>query len=88
MKLASVVSAVITSLASMAFAQDVDKDPGRGLPVEEYHYGMQLDVKNVLHRTDNSTRTGVVPVTVVYEDHSGELHKIRFLEWGGSTSNG
>lgn len=32
----------------MAFAQDVDKDPGRGLPVEEYyHYGMQLDVKNV-----------------------------------------
>lgn len=72
MKLASVVSAVITSLAPMAFAQDVDKDPGRGLPVEEYHYGMQLDVKNVLHRTDNSTRTGVVPVTVVYEDHSGE----------------
>lgn len=54
MKLASVVSAVITSLAPMAFAQDVDKDPGRGLPVEEYHYGMQLDVKNVLHRTDNS----------------------------------
>lgn len=45
MKLASVVSAVITSLAPMAFAQDVDKDPGRGLPVEEYHYGMQLDVK-------------------------------------------
>ncbi|HHJ1583377.1 TPA: DUF2790 domain-containing protein [Pseudomonas aeruginosa] len=88
MKLASVVSAVITSLAPMAFAQDVDKDPGRSLPVEEYHYGMQLDVKNVLHRTDNSTRTGVVPVTVVYEDHSGELHKIRFLEWGGSTSNG
>lgn len=34
MKLASVVSAVITSLAPMAFAQDVDKDPGRGLPVE------------------------------------------------------
>ncbi|MDC9025151.1 DUF2790 domain-containing protein, partial [Pseudomonas aeruginosa] len=29
--------------------------------------GKQLDVKNVLHRTDNSTRTGVVPVTVVYE---------------------
>ncbi|SQK94816.1 DUF2790 domain-containing protein [Salmonella sp. SAL04277] len=29
-----------------------------------------------------------MPVTVVYEDHSGELHKIRFLEWGGSTSNG
>lgn len=28
MKLASVVSAVITSLAPMAFAQDVDKDPG------------------------------------------------------------
>ncbi|MNW21297.1 hypothetical protein D3C71_2221310 [compost metagenome] len=45
---------------------------------------MEIDVKRVLQRTDTSDKTGVVPVTVVYEDSKGEIHKIRFLEWGGS----
>ena len=34
-----------------------------------------------------SQRAGVVPVTMVYEDSQGELHKVRFLEWGSHTSN-
>ena len=50
MKLASVVSAVISSLAPMAFAQDAIKNPGADLPATEYHYGMSLDVDKVLHR--------------------------------------
>ena len=88
MKLASVVSAVISSLAPMAFAQDAIKNPGADLPVTEYHYGMSLDVDKVLHRTDNSGKVGIVPAYMVYQDHNGETHKVRFLEWGGSTSQG
>ncbi|WP_083265636.1 MULTISPECIES: DUF2790 domain-containing protein [Pseudomonadaceae] len=30
-----------------------------------------------------------VPVVMVYEDSQGTVHKMRYLEWGGSTlSNG
>lgn len=88
MKLASVVSAVISSLAPLAFAQDAIKQPGADLPATEYHYGMQLDVDKVVHRTDNSAKVGIVPAYLVYQDHSGELHKVRFMEWGGSSSHG
>lgn len=88
MKLAFVAFVIITSLVPMASAQDVDRDPGHGLSVEEYHYGMQLDVKNVLYRTSSSTKISVVPATAVYEDHSDRLHKICFLEWGSNTNDG
>ncbi|VXC61124.1 conserved exported hypothetical protein [Pseudomonas sp. 8Z] len=85
MKIATVVSAVISSLAPMAFAEDVGK-AGHGIPVENYHYGMQLDVASVLERTDNSGKSGVVPTIMVYRDSQGELHKVRYLEWGGKSS--
>ncbi|WAJ36316.1 DUF2790 domain-containing protein [Pseudomonas sp. GOM7] len=85
MKIATFVSAVISSLAPMAFADDTGK-AGYGLAVENYHYGMQLDIASVLERTDNSNKSGVVPTIMVYRDSQGELHKVRFLEWGGKTS--
>lgn len=86
MKIASVVSAVLSSLAPSVFAQDIYQEPGSGIPVVDYEYGMELDVHRVLSRTDTTHRVGVVPVTMVYEDSKGELHKIRFLEWGSHTS--
>jgi hypothetical protein len=48
---------------------------------------MEIDVQKVLHRTDTSDKIGVVPVTLVYEDSAGEVHKIRFLEWGGTSGS-
>ncbi|RJG08850.1 DUF2790 domain-containing protein [Pseudomonas cavernicola] len=87
MKLASVVSAVISSLAPSVFAQDGLHEPGARISAVDYHYGMEIDVQKVLQRTDTSQKTGVVPVTLVYEDSEGEMHKIRFLEWGGSTAS-
>lgn len=86
MKIAAVVSALISSLAPMAFAEDAAK-VGNGVPVENYHYGMQLDVASVLQRTDNSDKVGVVPSVLVYRDSQGEVHKVRFLEWGGQSSH-
>ena len=29
----------------------------------------------------------MVPVILVYEDSEGEVHKIRFLEWGASPAS-
>ncbi|WP_252273866.1 DUF2790 domain-containing protein [Pseudomonas subflava] len=83
MKIASFVSAVISSIAPLAFADDAVTQAGAGVPVVDYHYGMQLDVASVLQRTDNSQKSGVVSSVMVYRDSQGEVHKVRYLEWGG-----
>lgn len=87
MKIASVVTAFITSLAPAAFAAEIDREPGSGIPAVKYQYGMQVDINKVLYRTDNSKKVGVVPVNVVYEDSKGEVHKIQFMEWGNGPHN-
>lgn len=83
-KITSFIAAVISSIAPLAFADPI-KDIGAHIPVEDYHYGMQLDVASVLQRTDNSNKSGVVPTILVYRDSQGEVHKMRYLEWGGKT---
>jgi hypothetical protein len=90
MKMASVVSALLSSLAPSVFAQDgiQNQSHSAALPAVDYHYGMDVDIQKVLHRTDTSDKTGVVPVTLVYEDSEGEVRKLRFLEWGGTTADG
>jgi hypothetical protein len=87
MNIATVVSAVISSLAPSVFDQNGLQEPGAHVSAVEYHYGMEIDVKRVLQRTDTSDKTGMVPVTLVYEDSEGDVHKIRFLEWGGSPAS-
>ncbi|MGF6092342.1 DUF2790 domain-containing protein [Pseudomonas sp. 18173] len=87
MNIATVVSAVISSLAPSVFDQNGLQEPGAHVSAVEYHYGMEIDVKRVLQRTDTSDKTGMVPVTLVYEDSEGEVHKIRFFEWGGSPAS-
>ncbi|CAI8916436.1 MULTISPECIES: DUF2790 domain-containing protein [Pseudomonas] len=87
MSMATIVSAVISSLAPSVFDQNNLQEPGAHVSAVDYHYGMDIDVKQVLQRTDTSDKTGVVPVTVVYLDSQGELHKIRFLEWGASPAS-
>ncbi len=88
MKIASFVTAMISSIAPLAFADPV-KEIGAHVPAVDYHYGMQLDIAQVLQRTDNSDKSGVVPTVVVYRDSRGEVHKLRYLEWGGkSNQNG
>lgn len=57
-----------------------------GVPVVDYQYGMDLDIAKVVSRTDNSLKAGIVPTVVVYRDHQGDLHKVRYLEWGGLTT--
>ena len=85
MKIASIVTAIISSIAPLAFADPV-KQIGANVQTVDYHYGMQLDIASVLQRTDNSDKSGVVPTILVYRDSQGEVHKVRYLEWGGKTN--
>ncbi|MFT0625677.1 DUF2790 domain-containing protein [Ectopseudomonas guguanensis] len=88
MKFAALNASVIAVLAPLAIASE--KAPATPkVEVQEYQYGMQLDIDQVLQRTDNSRKSGVVPSVLVYRDSQGEVHAVRFMEWGGlSSQNG
>ncbi|MGE8294901.1 MAG: DUF2790 domain-containing protein [Pseudomonas sp.] len=82
MKLAAITTTLIAAFAPMAFASEKAPDISK-LQVQQYQYGMQLDIDQVLKRTDNSHKSGVVPSVLVYRDSQGEVHAVRFMEWGG-----
>lgn len=88
MKFAAFNTTLLAVLAPLAIASE--KAPATPkVEVQEYQYGMQLDIDQVLQRTDNSRKSGVVPSVLVYRDSQGEVHAVRFMEWGGlSSQNG
>ena len=53
------------------------------IPVEVYHYGMQLDIARVLSISDTSQVCAVVPSVMHYEDSKGELRALEYLIHGG-----
>ena len=77
------MAALAALFSTGAFAQDGADRSLASAPVEHYHYGMQLDVKKVISKTDVSQESGVVPVTMVYEDSKGQVHKLEYLQLGG-----
>lgn len=84
MKAAFALFALTSVFAAGAFAQDgSDRNVANNLPVETYHYGMKLDVQKIISKTDVSNKSGAVPVTMVYQDSKGELHKLQYLQQGG-----
>lgn len=88
MKFAALNATLLAAFAPMAFASE--KAPvNTKVEVQEYQYGIQLDIDQVLQRTDNSRKSGVVPSVLVYRDSQGQVHAVRFMEWGGlSSQNG
>lgn len=85
MKFAAIATTLIASFAPLAFANDATPT-GVDVEVQDYHYGMHLDIDRVLQRTDNSGKRGVVSSIMVYRDSQGEVQAVRFMEWGGQSS--
>ncbi|MBL36127.1 DUF2790 domain-containing protein [Ectopseudomonas khazarica] len=85
MKIAAITATLIAAFAPIAFANEKAPTSAR-VDVKQYQYGMQLDIDQVLQRTDNSRESGVVPSVMVYRDSQGDVHAVRFLEWGGQTN--
>lgn len=85
MKIAAITATLIAAFAPIAFANEKAPTSAQ-VDVKQYQYGMQLDIDQVLQRTDNSRQSGVVPSVMVYRDSQGDVHAVRFLEWGGQTN--
>lgn len=83
MKSAIAIAALTALFASGAYAADGADRSLAAVPVQQYHYGMNLDVQKIISKTDVSNKTGTVPVTMVYQDSQGQVHKVQYLEQGG-----
>jgi hypothetical protein len=93
---ALVVATTLVGAAGLVFggqtqaipdAQDVRQHRLEQIPVQNYHYGMQLDIARVLTISDTSQVCGVVPSVLHYEDSKGELRVLEYLISGGGCSD-
>jgi len=56
--------------------------------VEQYQYGMDLDVARVIKSAEVPNTCNVEPVQMVYEDHQGKRHTLEYLVAGTGCSGG
>lgn len=77
----------LTGLSSLAFAAAPEQPVAlEQIQPEQYHYGMSIDVARVLASSDVSQACGVVPATMTYEDHQGQVHRLEYLVLGDGCS--
>ncbi|SDH50521.1 DUF2790 domain-containing protein [Pseudomonas panipatensis] len=55
-------------------------------PAEDYHYGMRLDIAKVLRQPDLDF-CGIREVEMLYLDHQGKRHLLRYPVWGQGCQN-
>lgn len=79
----------LAGLSAFALAEEPVESAVAGEPViEQYHYGMQLDIAKVLSRSEVPDVCGVVPAYMTYEDHQGKVHRLEYMVFGQGCSNG
>ncbi|AYF87847.1 DUF2790 domain-containing protein [Pseudomonas sp. JS3066] len=80
---------VLAGMSAFALAEEPAESTVAGEPViEQYHYGMELDIAKVLSRSEISDVCGVVPAYMTYEDHQGKVHRLEYVVFGQGCSNG
>ncbi|MCY1278891.1 hypothetical protein D9M68_765450 [compost metagenome] len=58
------------------------------IAIEQYHYGMELDIARVISRSEIPDVCGIVPAYMTYEDHQGKVHRLEYMVFGQGCSNG
>ncbi|MFZ6045503.1 DUF2790 domain-containing protein [Pseudomonas sp. CR3202] len=56
--------------------------------IEQYHYGMEMDIAKVISRSEIPDVCGIVPAYMTYEDHQGNVHRVEYRVFGKGCSNG
>ncbi|WP_286955760.1 DUF2790 domain-containing protein [Pseudomonas sp. UBA7233] len=81
MKYAIATALLASAFATGAFAAD-SRSAQDNIPVEQYHYGMKIDVAKVIsiEKADTNDLNNAEPATMVYQDHQGNVHKLQYLE--------
>ncbi|MGF6693270.1 hypothetical protein M2318_003347 [Metapseudomonas resinovorans] len=59
-----------------------------GTAIEQYRYGMELDIARVISKSEIPDVCGVVPAYMTYEDHQGKVHRLEYVVFGQGCSSG
>jgi hypothetical protein len=74
--------------AAEAATSHYAQDAGKPMPqLEDYRYGMKLDVAKLVYSTPGVQHCGNVQSMMSYEDSQGDLHMLRYLVDGECHSN-
>lgn len=57
------------------------------IPVEQYSYGLHLDVAKVISQTEIANVCGVVPMRMTYDDSQGKRHILAYQVLGTGCTN-
>ena len=77
----TLISLLLTVIATSAMA--ADNEPLAVL----YNPAQPLDIAKVVSVSDTATACGVVPATMEYVDHQGQIHRVTYNVMGDCTSN-
>lgn len=77
MKLRNLLLAALLVPACVPAAFAAADDP----PAEDYRYGSHLDIARVL-RSPETNFCGIREVEMLYLDHQGRRHLLRYPQWG------
>ncbi|AOE84212.1 DUF2790 domain-containing protein [Pseudomonas sp. TCU-HL1] len=79
----------LAGMSAFALAEEQAEPAVAGkLVIEQYHYGMELDIARVISRSEIPDVCGVVPAYMTYEDHQGNIHRLEYVVFGQGCSNG
>lgn len=74
--------------AAEAATSHYAQSSGKPMPqLEDYRYGMKLDVAKLVYSTPGVRHCGNVQSMMSYEDSKGDLHMVRYLVEGECLSN-
>ncbi|TLP62995.1 MULTISPECIES: DUF2790 domain-containing protein [Pseudomonas] len=75
----------LVGMSSFALADEVK--PANSKPVvEQYDYSTNLDIKRVINLSTLPNVCDVVPATMTYEDHHGQVHTLQYRAMGEGCS--
>lgn len=78
----------LVGMSSFAFADGVKTAAATQPAVEQYDYSTNLDIKRVISLSTIPNVCEVVPATMTYEDHQGQVHTIQYRAMGEGCSQG
>jgi hypothetical protein len=77
----------LVGMSSFALADEappVTQQPA----VQQYDYSTNLDIKRVISLSTIPNVCEVVPATMTYEDHQGQVHTLQYRAMGEGCSQG
>ena len=83
------IAAALACLTVPAMADDSTTAPtDQNPPIEVYSYSTHLDIAKVISTTEPGNVCGAVPVEMVYEDSTGQVHRMQYQTMGTGCDHG